>query len=107
MKHMHNHYLQTILDIVFINNKIKGEIKLERKLHIKIDTFDEIKTFAKDVTSFESNINISKGSYTYDAKSIMAIFALGTLDDVCVEILSDNEKEIEWFNYVMDKYLIK
>lgn len=80
---------------------------MNKKLHIRIKEFSEIKEFAKDVTSFESDIDICKGSVEYDAKSIMAIIALGNLDDIYVVIKSDNEDEIKWFNHVMDKYVIK
>lgn len=80
---------------------------MEKKLHIRIKEFSEIKEFARDITSFESDIDICKGSTVYDAKSIMAIFALGNLDDIYVVIKSDSEDEIKCFNDLMDKYLIK
>lgn len=74
------------------------------KIKIKLNTFDEIKRFAHKVTQVESNVDIIKGSIVYDAKSIMAIFNMGSLDGVFVEIHSENEREIEWFNTLMEEF---
>jgi len=87
--------------------KRKKEKKNGKKLHIRIKEFSEIKEFAKDVTSFESDIDICKGSIVYDAKSIMAIIALGSLDNIHVVIKSNNEEEIKKFNEVMTKYKVE
>lgn len=74
-------------------------------MKIKLDTFDKIKSFAKKVTKFESDVNICKGSICYDAKSIMGVMALDTSEYVEVDILSDNNDEIEKFNKEMEEFV--
>ena len=80
---------------------------MKKKLQISLPTINDMRSFANTVTSFESNVSIMKGHHICDAKSIMALFYLGTLDGVYIEIESDDEDEIKWFNHVMDKYVIK
>lgn len=79
---------------------------MSTKLKIKLSMFDEIKMFADRVTTLESDVDIIKGSVVYDAKSIMAIFNMGTLDGVYIEIHSDNEEEIAKFNYLMQDFIM-
>lgn len=74
-------------------------------LKVKLSTFDEIKKFANIVTQFYSDVDIIKGSIVYDAKSIMAILNMGTLDGVYVRIHSDDKKEIELFNELMKEFM--
>ena len=76
------------------------------KVQIRLNTMDEIKRFANKVNQVESNVDIIKGSVIYDAKSIMAVFAMGSLDGVYVEIQSKDEREIEWFNELMKEFVI-
>lgn len=77
-----------------------------KKLQIRLNTFDEIKRFANKVTQLESNVDIIKGSVVYDAKSIMGVLNMGTLDGVFVEIHSDDEHEVAWFNNLMEEFVI-
>ena len=76
------------------------------KVQIRLNTMDEIRRFANKVVQVESNVDIIKGSVVYDAKSIMAIFAMGTLDSVYVEIQSEDEREIEYFNELMKEFAV-
>ena len=62
-------------------------------VEIKLNEFNKIKEFASVVCSFESDINIERGRIIYDAKSIMALFALGTYKPIKVTIIPINEKE--------------
>lgn len=79
---------------------------MNTKLKIKLSTFDEIKIFADKVTMLASDVDIIKGSVVYDAKSIMAIFNMGTLEGVYIEIHSDDEKEIVKFNEIMKEFIV-
>ena len=77
------------------------------KLQIRLNTFEEIKKFANKVTKLYSDVDIIKGSVIYDAKSIMGVINMGTLDGVYVEIHSDDEKEIGYFNELMNEFLLE
>lgn len=78
----------------------------EKTVTINIDTIETLKDFANEVLKFDSDINIyhDHGTY-YDAKSIMAIFALGLDAPHYLEIISDNEEEIARFKDVMQKFI--
>jgi phosphotransferase system HPr-like phosphotransfer protein len=77
------------------------------KLQIKLNEIDEIKSFAAKVVKVSSDVDIIKGSTVYDAKSIMAIFYLGSLDPVYVEVHTEDEDEIRLFNELMAEFLVE
>lgn len=79
---------------------------MKTELTIKLNTIDEIKRFANKVTRLFADVDIIKGKTVYDAKSIMAIFSMGTLDGVCVKIHTEDENEIQTFNEFMNEFLI-
>lgn len=72
-------------------------------LKIKLE-YGELKTFVNIVTGFESDIDIVKGRYTVDAKSIMGILSLDFSKDIEVRLHSENEEEIARFKKVMDVF---
>ena len=76
------------------------------KIRIKLDTIDKVHEFTKYVMRFDSDINIIKGRVVYDAKSILGVFKINPMDEVCVEIISDDEEEIERFNNIMSVFRV-
>lgn len=80
---------------------------MDRKIKIKLTTFNEIKRFANKVVLLESDVDIIKGSVIYDAKSIMGVLNMGTLDGVFLKIHSENEGEIQKFNELMDEFTVQ
>lgn len=73
---------------------------------IDLDSMDDIKDFANLVVTYDSDINIYRGSNMYDAKSILAIFALDTNVPRYVEIISDDQDEIARFKNDMKRFSI-
>lgn len=73
------------------------------KINLK---YDDLKEFIKTTESFESDIDIIKGRYVVDAKSIMGILSLDFSKDISVVIHSNNEDEIAKFLDVMKKFAI-
>ena len=64
-------------------------------LTIKLDTFEKIKDFAQKVVTFESDINLRRGSQYFDAKSILSVFVLLDMTKpVEVELISSDEEEL-------------
>ena len=78
-----------------------------RKLKIKLETFDQVKQFANRVVKLASDVDIIKGSKVYDAKSIMGVMNMGTLDGVYIELHSDDAYEIELFNELMSEFVLE
>ena len=74
-------------------------------VHIRLDykNPDIFKEFSSDVNSFKSDIDAKSGSIHVDAKSLLAIVALGKLD-FDVTIISSDPDEIRRFKEVMEKY---
>lgn len=73
-------------------------------VEIRLNKIEQIKRFAKKVCYFESDINIIKGHICYDAKSIMAIFAMDTSVGTKVEIISNDDEEIKRFIEEMKEF---
>ena len=74
-------------------------------MHIRLDyeNPDIFKEFSSDVNSFKSDIDAKSGSIHVDAKSLLAIVALGK-PDFDVTIVSSDPHEIRRFKEVMEKY---
>lgn len=73
---------------------------------IDLDSMDDIKDFANLIVTYDSDINIYRGSNMYDAKSILAIFALDTNVPRYVEIISDDQDEIARFKNDMKRFSV-
>lgn len=82
-------------------------MKKENSVLIKINDWDKLKDFASLVMKFESDINIYHSSGYYDAKSILAIIALGIDKPRYVEIISNNEEEIKSFKERMSEFTME
>ena len=75
------------------------------KIRLELDDPDIFKEFSADMNSFRSDIDARYGSVHLDAKSLLAIVALGK-PEFYVTLLSDNEDEIRRFCEVIKKYEI-
>lgn len=73
------------------------------KIHIDLDDPDIFKEFSSDMNSFKSDIDARYGSVHLDAKSLLAIVALGK-PEFYVSIVSSDPDEIRRFKEVMEKY---
>lgn len=82
-------------------------MRKENSVLIKINDWEKLKRFAAIVTKIESDINIYHGSGYYDAKSILAIIALGIDKPRYVEIISNNEEEIKSFKEQMSEFIVE
>lgn len=75
------------------------------KIRIDLDDPDIFKEFSSDMNSFKSDIDARYGSVHLDAKSLLAIVALGK-PDFYVTLISEDEDEILRFREVVKKYEI-
>ena len=71
---------------------------------INLNGIEAVKKFNTVVSSFYSEIDIVKGRYVIDAKSIMGIFSLDLSKPIDVVIHSHNEDEIVRFYDVMKEF---
>ena len=75
------------------------------KIRLELDDPDIFKEFSADMNSFSSDIDARYGSVHLDAKSLLAIVALGK-PEFYVTLLSSDEDEIRRFCEVIKKYEI-
>ena len=71
---------------------------------INLNGIEAVKKFNAVVSTFYSEIDIVKGRYVIDAKSIMGIFSLDLSKPIDVIIHSHNEDEIVRFYDVMKEF---
>lgn len=71
---------------------------------INLNGIEAVKKFNTVVSTFYSEIDIVKGRYVIDAKSIMGIFSLDLSKPIDVVIHSHNEDEIVRFYDVMKEF---
>ena len=68
--------------------------------------YEDLKEFIKTTESFESDIDIVKGRYVVDAKSLLGVLSLDFTQPTMVVIHSVNEDEIVRFYDEMKKFAI-
>lgn len=71
---------------------------------VMLNDFNKVKKFNNEVVKFESDIDLVKGRYVIDAKSIMGIFTLDLSTSIDVDIHSESKEEIKRFNEVMKEF---
>ena len=71
---------------------------------VNLNGIEAVKRFNTVVSTFYSEIDIVKGRYVIDAKSIMGIFSLDLSKPIDVVIHSHNEDEIVRFYGVMKEF---
>lgn len=85
--------------------KLKKELIVVNGTKINLK-YDDLKEFIKTTESFESDIDIIKGRYVVDARSIMGIMSLDFTQPTMVVIHSVNEDEIVRFYDAMKRFAI-
>jgi phosphocarrier protein HPr len=83
---------------------VKRRRALKTEIIIKLDTIENIKKFASAANKFHSDIDIIRGRYIIDGKSIVGIYAMGAENPVIVRINSDDYAEITRFNEIMEEF---
>lgn len=64
---------------------------------LNLSTIEKAKKFNSIALSFEEDIDLIKGRYVLDAKSILGIFSIDISNPVNVKIHTDNDKVSEKF----------
>ena len=77
---------------------------MNSKVTVVLNDYTRIKKFCNEVSTFESDIDLVKGRYVVDAKSLMGVFTIDLSLPVEVVIYSEDEEEIERFNRVMEEF---
>lgn len=78
---------------------------METKLKVKLNNYNNAKKFNELANTFVSDIDIMKGRYIIDAKSLMGLFTLDLSNPIMVELHSEDIEEIERFIEVMKEFV--
>lgn len=89
-----------------IINKEKGII-LMKTYTITLNQIDKIRKFNEQILSFESDIDITKGRYIIDAKSLIGLFTIDLAEPFNVVIHSDDKDELEKFDKFIQEFIKK
>ena len=78
---------------------------MDKKVTVLLNDITKAKEFNNEASTYdECDIDLVRGRYVIDAKSIMGIFSLDLSKPVDVVIHSDNEEEINRFIEAMKKF---
>lgn len=78
----------------------------QNEFKVLLETVEKIKKFINIVNKYDEDIDISKGRYTVDAKSVIGIFTLDLTEAVKVVFFSDNSNRINKFRNDIKDFLI-
>lgn len=77
-----------------------------KKITVKINNIEDIKKFQDEITKFETDIDITRGRYIIDAKSMLGILTIDLAKPIDVVLHSDNETEINKFKEIMKQFQV-
>ena len=66
--------------------------------NILLDTIDKIADFIKVISKIEYDIDLVKGRYTVDAKSVVGVFTLDLSKEAKIIIHTDDESILDKFS---------
>lgn len=78
---------------------------MNKQVTVFLNEFNKIQKFNNIITNFESDIDLVRGRYVIDAKSLIGIYTLDLSKPINVVIHSDDEEEIIRFNNVMEEFV--
>ncbi|MCD7981810.1 MAG: HPr family phosphocarrier protein [Clostridiales bacterium] len=62
-----------------------------KKVMVSLNSIEKVKSFVKDVSSFEYDLDLISGRYVIDAKSMLGIFSLDLSKPIELTIHADEE----------------
>lgn len=90
--------------IISTNNE---STDLQSELILRVDTFEKLKKFISKTTSFDCEIDVIRGKYIIDGKSILGLMSLNILEPINVRIITEDREVIKRFNKEMEKFRIE
>lgn len=77
---------------------------MKTQVTVYLNDFMKAKKFTQVVSKFESDIDMVRGRYVIDAKSIVGIYTLDLSEPIDVVLNSDDNEEIDRFYEVMKEF---
>ena len=75
-----------------------------KTVQISLNSIDKVKSFVNQITKFDYDFDLVSGRYVIDAKSIMGIFSLDSMNPITLTAHSDDcDKLLESLkDYIVD-----
>lgn len=74
------------------------------RVKINLSLTENVKKFVNEARTFLSDINVYKGNYIVDGKSILGLFSINTSEGIEVEIMSNDKDEITRFENMISQF---
>ena len=71
---------------------------------IKLNEIEVLKQFVRDIRSLDCDVDVVRGKYVVDAKSILGLLSLSLSEPVTARINTDDEELIKQFEEICTKY---
>ena len=71
---------------------------------IKLNEIEMLKQFVNDMRSLDCDVDIIKGRYIVDAKSILGLLSISLNEPVTARVNTDDEEVIKTFEELCTKY---
>lgn len=71
---------------------------------IRLNEIEMLKQFVNDMRSLECDVDVIKGRYIIDAKSILGLLSLSLNEPVTARVNTDDEEMIKQFEELCTKY---
>lgn len=66
-----------------------------KKVLVSLNSIDKAKSFVKDISQFDYDLDLISGRYVIDAKSLLGIFSLDLSRPIELSIHADDEQAAE------------
>ncbi len=66
-----------------------------KKVLVSLNSIDKVKSFVKDISQFDYDLDLISGRYVIDAKSLLGIFSLDLSRPIELFIHADDEQAAE------------
>lgn len=78
---------------------------MKKELMLVLNTIEKVKKFVNEANKFNSDIDVIRGRYIIDGKSMLGIFTIDLTFPVKIRIDSNDQAEITRFNEHMEEFL--
>lgn len=77
---------------------------MKNKYKVNLNEISKIKEFNKKISELDSEVDLLRGRYVIDAKSLMGIFTLDVSLPIDIVLYSEDPEEIKLFKKIIKEF---
>lgn len=77
---------------------------MKTRVTVVLNDYKNAKKFNEVANTFDSDVDVLRGRYIIDGKSLMGLFTMDLSQPINVELYSDDKEEINRFNEAMKEF---